>query len=270
MSKYYIKICNGKDADKIEYMRLPNRLLDGLPPVIVDKREEAAIFDNQDAANIYKDNVNVLLAILNSTRRATVVALETDSVSERLIVTVPQRWDGTSPVEIQNLQLGDVVSIMGILWRVVHYVDDGNKIHLTICSEHVLGNATYFTVRWMNGRLQLNYKYCRKLCDDLEHQLDQHLTDMVSLDIDDETGHKCHLLSLKQLNGEYDWFKSANDRIAFDLNNKPTPYWTDTLYGSSGSSVWSINTDGRFHYYNPTDSLGFRPCIHLSFNKYCK
>lgn len=270
MGKYYIKICNGKDADKIEYMRLPNRLLDGLPPVIVDKREEAAIFDNQDAANIYKDNVNVLLAILNSTRRATVVALETDSVSERLIVTVPQRWDGTSPVEIQNLQLGDTVSILGILWRVVHYVDDDIKIHLTLCSEHILGIVPYSVMRWTDeGALQLDYKYCRKLCDDLERQLDQHLTDRVSFDIDDETGHKCHLLTLKQFNGEYDWFKSVNNRSARYLNEL-TPYWTDTLYGSSGGSVWYVYTSGSFSNNRPTNSRGFRPCVHISFNKYCQ
>ena len=270
MSKYYIKICDEKDADKIEYMRLPNRLIDDLLPVIINKREEAAIFDSKDEANLYKDNVNTLLTILNSTRRASVVALETDDVSERLIVTVPKRWDGTTPVEIQNLQLGDSIFIIGILWRVAHYVDDGNKIHLTLCSEHVLGNAPYFTEQWMNGRMKLNYKYCHKLCDDLEYQLNQHLTYMVSLDIDDETDRKCHLLTLKQLNGEYDWFKSETDRITFDLNNKLTPYWTGTR-STSSSYVWSVNTDGSFNGYSYAGlTNGFRPCIHLSFNMYCQ
>lgn len=102
----------------------------GLSPIIVDKREEASIFNSQDTANIYKDTVNVLLTILNSAKRASVVALETDYVSKRLIVTVPQRWDGTSPVEIQNLKLGDTVSILGILWR----VDDSNTVVLKYVS----------------------------------------------------------------------------------------------------------------------------------------
>ena len=270
MGEYYIKICDEKDVDEIEYVCLSNHLLDGLSPIIVDKREEASIFNSQDTANIYKDTVNVLLTILNSAKRASVVALETDYVSKRLIVTVPQRWDGTSPVEIQNLKLGDTVSILGILWRVVHYVDDDIKIHLTLCSEHILGIVPYSVMRWTDeGALQLDYKYCRKLCDDLERQLDQHLTDRVSFDIDDETGHKCHLLTLKQFNGEYDWFKSVNNRSARYLNEL-TPYWTDTLYGSSGSFVWFVNTDGSFGNTYPTYSRGFRPCVHISFNKYCQ
>lgn len=277
MGEYYIKICDEKDVDEIEYVCLSNHLLDGLSPIIVDKREEATIFDSKDMANIYKDNVNILLATLNSTRRATVVALEVDSVSERLTVTVPQRWDGTSPVEIQNLKLGDNISIIDILWRVVHYVDDDDKIYLTLCSEDVLGIVPYSVMVWADrGTLQLDYNYCRKLCDDLEHQLDQHLTDyaisakeMVSLDIDDETGHKCHLLALKQLNGELNWFKPENRRVAGYLN-KPMPYWTDTLYGSSGSYVWFVDAGGTFCYTELRNTLGFRPCIHLSFNKYCK
>lgn len=200
------------------------------------------------------------------------------SNKERAVISVPQEClnrGGTNFLQIQNLKLGDTVSILGIVWRVVHYVDDDNKIYLTLCSEHVLGNVPYTILKWKDTELKFCRAYCIELCHDLVRQflrlLDYHRNVLNGLTFTShDKSDKCHLLTKAQLEGEYEWFNSVKRRVATDLNGDPAPYWTGTR-STSSSYVWSVNTDGSFNGYSYAGlTNGFRPCIHLSFNMYCQ
>lgn len=279
----YVIMCGGKFLKFVDTPK-PD-MLNITVPLLVDMEKDATHFTDKPLANWIASRICQVLqssvALDNSYAIPFVVPISTKirPLARYYAYRDEQLKDDVDLVRIDDKSVGDIVQIGGITWRVVDREECYDHITMAFCSEVILHSSVPFVVPSWDKRFVLvnprpvNYKtsYVNNLCESLCDHMDRafKVNNQPSMIINDlETGEFVHAPTKKQLEGEFTYFKSAENRKGLNFNGIATPYWTAT-YMSVSDCVYYVNEAGNIYcQYSPNHPNGFRPCFKIAFLKY--
>lgn len=165
-----------------------------------------------------------------------------------------------------DVELGKLVNMDGIVWRVVHI--DQSAGEFILCKETVSESVQFGSTASYAGST------IAEKCAEFE----QSLSVKVRNRLIPKSVHgviktvwipQCNWISSTQPNtttvgngqGEFDYFTNNTSRIALNDSGAATTWWTSSPGSSSG--VWFVNSVGDLISTNPTTTNGFRPSVAL-------
>lgn len=145
--------------------------------------------------------------------------------------------------------VGSTLTWAGYTWRVVH--DDGKLVYLM--TDAILELIQFSSDGNNNGYLGSKiHQRCLKFAAD---------ADITNCDfVADIMGGKVFIAGYDQVNGEFSYFSSNSNRIAY-YSGSARYWWTSSPDGGS-NDVWYVTPNGSLGSHNdPNSTNGFRPCV---------
>jgi len=161
--------------------------------------------------------------------------------------------------------LGSVVTFAAypdIRWVIQHI--DGEDVYLateTAVRECTFGIDTIAGVKYSESTL---CAHCMMYLNETIPNLANYLE---SVTVNGVTA-KVFVPSKEQLNSEWNWPKAAATNRICQYDGVNIEWWTSSPYDPS--YVWRVGSVGRFGYYPPSFSFGFRPAIRMKYETMLK